>query len=156
VSIDWTAKRDEVHTLARAKGWYDRERSDDEARVLLLAELGEAVDAYREHGLKDWYEDGKPCGFASELADIIIRALDWAGACGEDATPTGPPCRGGLWHRLRELGRTIDRAPMAAIIFEVFHLAHHLGIMGPELEFVVHEKHEYNKTRPHRHGGKLA
>ena len=42
---------------------------------------------------------------------------------------------------------------LADVVIRVFDLAGHLNI---DIGKVIVEKHEYNKTRPHRHGGKLA
>jgi len=42
---------------------------------------------------------------------------------------------------------------LADIVIRVFDLAGHLNV---DLGKTIVEKHEYNKTRPHRHGGKLA
>jgi hypothetical protein len=53
------------------------------------------------------YKDKKPEGIAVELADCIIRILDW---CGRE---------------------------------------------GIDIDAIIRQKHEYNKSRPFRHGGKL-
>lgn len=38
----------------------------------------------------------------------------------------------------------------------VIRIADLAGSMGLDLEEIIRTKHEYNKTRPHRHGGKKA
>ena len=59
-------------------------RSFVECVGLIDSEAAEAIEDYRVHGLnpdKFLYNDenGKPCGIASELADILIRVADLCG-----------------------------------------------------------------------------
>lgn len=132
----------EIHENARAHGWWDEERTFSEIIALCHSELSEALEEYRNeaaplyytckhstYGQADGYiceiqnepdafcsgNDGlpaagckyaKPEGIATELADCIIRILDYCGA------------------------KNIDIAE------------------------AVRVKHEYNKSRPFRHGGK--
>ena len=71
--------------------------------------LNRFLEEYRNgHGATEIYfsDSGKPEGIPTELADVIIRVLDYCGYAGID----------------------IDAA--------------------------ISQKHEYNKSRPYRHGGK--
>lgn len=101
--------RDEIHKNAVNHGWWDEERSFGDILSLCHSELSEALEEHRNgHSPTEIYysEEGKPEGISIELADCIIRILDY---CGHEG---------------------IDIA-QAMII-----------------------KHEYNKSRPYRHGGK--
>ena len=104
----------EAHAIAREKGWYDGPpRSVPELIALMHSELSEALEAYREGDGVPLAEieasgNGKPEGFAVELADTIIRIADAA------------------------------------------------AYLGIDLEAAIVAKMRYNRTRPRRHGGKLA
>lgn len=95
---------EEIHNLAKEKGWWETRtvpKDIPELLCLMHSELSEALEGYRTH----IPEGDKGC-FSEELADCIIRIFDTAEACGID----------------------IVRA--------------------------VEKKHEYNMTRPYRHGNK--
>ena len=96
----------EVHAIAVAKGWWDTERTFGDLIALVHSELSQAFEAYQERGLDGWVEPrvvekdppppswdrtafthdvlNKPCGFASELADVVIRVADMAEHYGVD------------------------------------------------------------------------
>ena len=68
------------HGNAKAKGFWDEERNVGEMLMLVVSELGEAIEAHRTgaQGLmqKDTFED--------ELADTAIRLFDMCGGLGID------------------------------------------------------------------------
>ncbi len=104
-----------VHENAKAHGWWEPEKSFPEAIALCHAELSEALEEYRNgrapievYGNPASGHPDKPEGIPIELADCIIRILDYC---------------------------------------------EHAGI---DIEDALRRKHEYNKTRPFRHGGKLC
>jgi NTP pyrophosphatase (non-canonical NTP hydrolase) len=103
----------EIHKNAVEHGWWEEERSFGEIIALCHSELSEALEEYRNgHSPTEIYYPGqyaklpKPEGIPSELADCIIRILDY---CGKE---------------------------------------------GIDIEEAIKIKHEYNKTRPYKHGGK--
>ena len=105
----------ESYETARAKGWHDEDETPPAPiRViawmgLVCSEAAEAIEDARKGRMTTTIrEDGKPEGLGSELADIVIRACDSAGALGID--------------------------------------------MDAELR----AKLAFNRTRSHKHGGKLA
>ena len=68
----------EIHECAVEKGWWKEERNFGEMIALCHSELSEALEAWRHDERTQYVEDGKPEGWATELADCIIRILDMA------------------------------------------------------------------------------
>lgn len=63
------------HTIAKSKGFWDEKRNIGEALMLMVTELGEAMEAYRHQ------DDAH---FKEEIADTFIRLLDFCGGMGID------------------------------------------------------------------------
>jgi NTP pyrophosphatase (non-canonical NTP hydrolase) len=115
--------KDEVHNNAKVHGWWEKERTFGEIIALCHSELSEALEEHRNNKPFIYCGRTEPChgeccdcelpigikkpeGIAIELADCIIRILDY---CGKE---------------------NID------------------------IEEALKIKHEYNMTRPYKHGGK--
>lgn len=101
----------EVHQNAIEHGWVRPDRKLPEIIALCHAELSEALEEYRNDKPLRYFNPehpAKPEGIAVELADCVIRILDWVGEHGVD------------------------------------------------IEAILQEKHQYNKTRPYKHGGKVC
>ena len=83
---------EECYRISKDHGFHDPPKSVAEDIALMHSELSEALEDHRSGYKPDfmWYEtksssndaEGplKPCGIPSEIADLIIRALDFCGA----------------------------------------------------------------------------
>jgi NTP pyrophosphatase (non-canonical NTP hydrolase) len=89
---DWQR---ECHRIATSKGWWDdvpmgaRLSGDPNvlgAKLALIhSEVSEALEDVRIGSMESGEDEkGKPCGFPSELADVVIRCFDLAGGLGID------------------------------------------------------------------------
>ncbi len=84
---------------ARSKGWWPQfdesggnapceplaSLNVPEKLMLIVTEVAEAMEDYREGKMTETVsEKGKPGGFSSEMADVVIRVADLCGALGID------------------------------------------------------------------------
>lgn len=76
-----------VHANAVAHGWWETERPLPEILMLCVTELAEAMEDYRK-GMPAQYiysgAEAKPCGIGFELADCVLRILDFCAFAGID------------------------------------------------------------------------
>lgn len=64
---------------AVAHGFYETPPSIPERLCLIHLEVSEALEDYRDGNMEPaTAENGKPIGFPSELADIVLRVVDLA------------------------------------------------------------------------------
>lgn len=63
------------HAIAVEKGFWEKERNMGEALMLIVTEVGEAMEAHRHQDQEN---------FREELADAFIRLLDLCGGLGID------------------------------------------------------------------------
>lgn len=68
-----------VHTINVSKGWFDQQRDFGTECMLIVTEVAEIMEAFREGDWGSEGPDGKPEGVASECADVLVRLLDFCG-----------------------------------------------------------------------------
>jgi NTP pyrophosphatase (non-canonical NTP hydrolase) len=175
----------EVEQVNRDKGWYDQPVPFEQALALLHEEAAEAGHAWRDYGLADatktpWSfndEPGnvrlpKPEGVGSELADVLIRWLDYDarfGMTGIEYLEEDPHVFAldadfltnictlhGLIAEVWTAQHTCYESPasaFAAILKFVMELSADCGV---NLEAEYERKLAYNRIRPYRHGNRRA
>jgi NTP pyrophosphatase (non-canonical NTP hydrolase) len=79
----------ESHQTALSHGWWDEPREFGTQLMLMVTELSEVMEDYRINNLDPtkylfYDEKGKPCGIASEFADVLIRIGDTCARYGID------------------------------------------------------------------------
>lgn len=175
----------EVREYCVAKGWYDDEVSVPVALALLHEEVSEAGHAWRDWGFDDatigisaehpeGHWNAKPRGWGSELADVVIRVLDYSGRY-DLGIPALMERRRGSYGLVEEalvniniLHDMISRVSMAwdaepaagdlaaglaNVLALTFQLARRTGVGIP---FEYERKMQYNHTRDYRHGHRRA
>lgn len=68
----------EIHQTAKEKGWWNSDRSDGEIIALIHSELSEGLEYLRKDGFPESDHIPPFLGIEEELADVIIRVLDFA------------------------------------------------------------------------------
>lgn len=166
----------EIHENAISHGWWETERALDELLALIHSEWSEALEAYRDGKPLVWREGDKPEGIAVELIDGCIRILDFAehedikltDYCIENSVGWELPVFvNNLHYHVSAVSNSISRYGtwvgddekecardwLSSAVNEVFDWISHRGI---DPMVVLEQKHEFNKTRPYRHGGKVV
>jgi len=136
---EWAA---EIHENAIAHGWWDDpQRSFGEIIALCHSELSEALEEYRNKRPMLYY----PCNTGS--------------VCCEERGDKGVSCGSRVWNpETPEIycKAKSDKPEGAAVemIDCMIRILDWCGFMGVDVDAILEAKHEYNKTRPYRHGGK--
>ena len=164
----------EVHDNSVRHGWWEDKRELPEICALIHSEWSEALEEARAGRGMVWCgENGKPEGIAVELIDGCIRILDWLG---HEKHSIFPPMLDDCYSLLTE--RRVEKvkrytlpeliaslhyftseayydndsdALLSALLIACYWLKQH----GVDPEIVMIKKHEYNKSRPYKHGKKF-
>lgn len=139
-AFSWFQKR--AHALAVEKGWYEVDRNPLELLALTMSEMGEAIEAIRERS-----RSKKILGYSGleeEIADVFIRTMDQGEAEGMK-----------LGHALVEMLGYLRHYSEQEIRL-AFAMIKLMGVFPDErIAEAIIAKHQFNESRPNRHGGKL-
>lgn len=130
-----------IHENAVEHGWWDTERSFPEVIALIHSELSEALEEYR---------DGRP---------LLYFPCNAGGLCVDDRPEENVSCGS------RPYDPENPEAPCSArskkpegvaveLADAIIRILDYCGYAGIDIEEAIAIKHEYNKSRPYRHGGK--
>lgn len=178
--------RDKAYKIACEHGFHDKEYSDKHWLMLVITELSEAVEADKKDSYFDsenndvdaFYRAVQRKGFSTafetyvkdtvsdEIADVVIRCLDFCGMKKFDLSETQEmieddkpdPCPDEtdimteivynitslLFNHSRE-----SELRVQDVIIQIFGLSEHLHI---DLEWHIEQKMKYNSLRPYKHG----
>lgn len=167
----------EIHQNAVEHGWWDEPRTFGEIVALCHSELSEALEEFRAGRDMVWYankdEKTKPEGIAVEMADCVIRILDLEG---KEEIKVDFIIKTLEENRYKEsdiddnfgdfisVCHTIlsnayvqkdDLGKNLYLCMEIYYIMDWAKHEGLDMEAIIREKMEYNKTRPYRHGGKV-
>ena len=173
--------RDEAYSIAKANGWHEEEHSDSHWLMLIITEIAEAVQADRKDrhtdiGLfkalletyanddavfKYEFETHVKNGVEDELADIIIRCLDYSALCGIclDNVPIfiTDYCRDKSIVK-RDFPTFAYFLTFKAVNGDVTdvlaRVIAYCKLKGIDLDFFIRAKMKYNRLRGYKHGGK--
>lgn len=128
----------EVHENAKAHGWWDEKRSFGDLIALCHSELSEALEEYRNghKPTETYYSCKAPLNAPTALTH----------SCPEFGKGCHNECEG---HYGKMEGIPSE---LADVVIRVMDMCEYYGI---DLEAALMEKHEFNKTRPYKHGGKV-
>lgn len=124
----------DIHKNAVEHGWYEKPREIPEVIALMHAELSEALEAYR---------NGEPMVYAKTPGNVCVGCDNAECDC-EDLRDT-PRCS-----VAKPEGVAVELADCIIRILDT------LAYCNVDIDAVIRSKHEYNKTRTYRHGGKLC
>lgn len=156
-----------IHENAVAHGWWETNPEFPEIAALCHSELSEALTEYRNGKPMLCCVDGKPEGIAIELADCIIRILDYCARRRIDIDEALSVRQsvtddfGALPELIAECHYRLSMAykevePRSLYLAETISLIKYWCASNDVvIEEVIRVKHEYNKARPYRHGGKI-
>ncbi len=120
----------EAYQTAKDKGWHDQKRSAAEMLCLIHSEISECLEDLRDPNIEGMTAAG--IGFKIEG-----KMIDPRGVYSDKQKPNSKP-----------IGPAIE---MADTVIRIWDLC---ASEGWDLSRALQIKMAYNKTRPHRHGGK--
>lgn len=171
----------EIHENAIEHGWWEGERLYGDIIALCHSELSEALEEYRDSKPNVYFLHDESCinictdigswkgekleGVAVELADCVIRILDYYGSSEADVDNEINKFKC-FSYVAEKFGAFISDCHKSLSYSYAFEDTNHLAlcvckiyawadINSVDMDYVIRIKHEYNKTRTYKHGGKV-
>lgn len=132
----------QIHQNAVEHGWWDEPRTFGEIIALCHSELSEALEEYRS-GRPNLYF---PCRAGGLCVDDIQEENIFCGSRIYNTDDPEAPCKA---KSKKPEGIAVE---MADCIIRILDWC---GKEGIDIDQIISMKHEYNKSRPYRHGGKV-
>lgn len=173
---------EEVHSNSVKHGWWEGDRDFAEICALIHSEWSEALEEARANHDMVWTgENGKPEGIAVELIDGCIRILDWMAHAGYKLTPANIEDNYHMISKNRRAWLDVIELPELVAVLHMYTsqayedtfsptqnnaekgdcllcamitACYWLSKRGQDPEAILTLKHEYNRTRSYKHGGK--
>lgn len=171
--MNYNKLAEEAHENTVKHGFWETKMSNEHCLMLVITEIAEMVEAHRvsrKANIAAYNEmPNKQIGFErfikntmeDEMADIVIRLADIAGALGVDFTKM-QPCR--YYRAFSKFSFTENAFALCKglskdaigiekrIQFGLDFITKWAQELNIELAFFVAQKMRYNKMRPYRHG----
>lgn len=127
-----------IHEIAILHGWWKTKRALPEVIALCHSELSEALEEYRNYRPMDY----RVCRKAEKATDCTV--------CAPDIQNRNCPayCETCEFRGAKPEGVAIEMADCLIRILD------YLASESIDIDYIVAEKMEFNKTRPMLHGGK--
>lgn len=167
-----------IHENAVAHGFHepDSEPTFGEYCALIHEEISEAFSAWRNGEPDEYVKDGKPEGVWVELADVVIRCADAVAAyhisLDDDMISKAAVFKFSFANFISAAHYEVDRmwsvsdniltdgkgrnkcySTSISILLGIIYARAELE--GIDLDAIIQRKHEYNKTRPYKHGKRM-
>jgi hypothetical protein len=164
----------DAHELAVLKGWYEEPTKEQRAAKVTMAKI--AVMHLNLSAVLEHHRDPKPSLFGPDQleTDVVLEQLDESQidalariALMHSELSEAVDCViNGDYEQTGGRGQTLlgvlcdDYTKPEGMVVEladvVIRILDFCGFKKLDLDRSLREKHTYNATRPHRHGGKLA
>lgn len=145
----------DIYDINKEKGWHEGGRTVSDYVALIITELAEAVEEFRTgHDFNDIHYTVKVSPDRPMSDDpLVVQGLRKLMHYQETRGDAGPPTEA-EWEALVHAGIAKPEGVVVEFIDALIRLLDTLGAENANVQKVLDLKMAYNRTRPHRHGGK--
>lgn len=153
----------ESYETARDKGWHEEDDQPPSEAMMWIAAEGlyqsarcRFIEAYRRGERGDEALAGvDPMGTVATLSDRQVRVIAWLALVNTEVAEAIEDVVAGRWGTTKnEKGKPEGLGSELADI--IIRVGDDAGALGIDLAAELRAKLDYNRTRSHKHGGKLA